>query len=97
LFKVDRWSPDQYLTKEIVMAHFRLFAAAAGVGALFAATGIQAQITRQPAAPLQNAMTESQARTACRAELRGGRREGRRAMAKKTSICVLNKMNGTNR
>jgi hypothetical protein len=79
------------------MAHFRLFAAVAGMGALFAVTGTQAQVTRQPAAPLQNAMTESQARTACRAELRGGRREGRKAMAKKTNICMLNKMNGTNR
>lgn len=79
------------------MAHFRLFAAVAGMGALFAVTGTQAQITRQPAAPLQNAMTESQARTACRAELRGGRRESRKAMAKKTSICMQNKMNGTNR
>ena len=42
-------------------------------------------------------MTESQARTACRAEMRGGRRESRQAMAKKTSICMQNKMNGTNR
>ena len=79
------------------MAHFRIFAVVAGMGALFAVSQVQAQITRQPAAPLQNAMTEAQARAACRVEMRGGRREGRRAMAKKTNICVLNKMNGTNR
>jgi hypothetical protein len=79
------------------MVTFRLFAAVAGMGALFAVTQAQSQITRQPAAPLQNAMTQSQARTACRAELRGGRPEGRRAMAKKMSLCMQNKMNGTNR
>lgn len=79
------------------MAHFRLFAAVAGIGALFSVTGVQAQITRQPAAPLQNAMTEAQARSACRAEMRGGRRESRQAMAKKMSICMQNKMTGTNR
>jgi hypothetical protein len=79
------------------MAHFRLFAAVAGMGALFAVTQAQAQIMSQPAAPLQNAMTQSQARTACRTELRGGRPETRKALAKKMSLCMQNKMNGNNR
>lgn len=79
------------------MFNFRLLSAAAGVSVLFCATLAPAQILRQPPAPLQNAMTEAQARSACRAELRGGRRESRQAIAKKTQVCVQNKMNGTNR
>lgn len=75
----------------------KFIAAAAGAAALFAVTQAQAQVTRQPAAPLANAMTEKQARAACRQELSGGRREGRRAMAKKTQLCMQNKMNGNNR
>lgn len=75
----------------------KLYAAAAGAAALFAVTQAQAQITRQPAAPLQGAMTEKQARAACRVEIGSGRREGRRAIAQKTRICMQNKMNGNNR
>jgi hypothetical protein len=79
------------------MFKFNLFTIAASATVVFGVTQAPAQILRQPPAPLQNAMTESQARSACRAELSGGRRESRKAIAKKTQICIQNKMNGTNR
>ena len=79
------------------MTSMKTYAALAGVAALFAVGQAQAQITTQPAAPLANAMTERQARMACRTEVGSGRREGRKAVAKKMQLCMQNKMNGNNR
>ncbi|MGL5362283.1 MAG: hypothetical protein ACRDBH_05350 [Bosea sp. (in: a-proteobacteria)] len=73
-------------------SHFTLLAA--GIVALLLTTAAQAQFQGRPA-PLKEAMTESQARSACRAEMQGGRKESRQAMGTKLRSCMLRKMNGS--
>lgn len=67
---------------------------AAGALALLLTTAAQAQFQGRPA-PLKEAMTESQARSACRTEMQGGRKESRQAMGTKLRSCMLRKMNGS--
>lgn len=50
-------------------------------------------ITRGEPAPLQKAMTESQARRLCQQQMRGSR-ESRSAIRKKVSICMRGHMQG---
>jgi hypothetical protein len=74
--------------------------AAAGLMGLTLASPVQAQeskvmrrITAGEPAPLQKAMTQSQARRACQAEM-AGTRESRADIRKKMSTCVNGKMQG---
>ncbi len=69
---------------------------AGGLVSFFIVGETQAQFSG-PSARINNAYTERQARAACRAEVGPGRGESRRAIAKKTQLCIANKMNGTNR
>ncbi len=64
---------------------------AAGALALLLTTAAQAQFQGTPA-PLKNAMTEQQAKAACRAEMRGAKKESRKATNQKMSTCVINLM-----
>jgi hypothetical protein len=73
------------------MNTFQISALAAGAFAVLTLTAAEAQFQGTPA-PLKNAMTEQQAKAACRAEMRGGKRESRKATNQKMGICVINKM-----
>jgi hypothetical protein len=72
---------------------------AAAMLASLQASPASAQVTlgtfaRDPMAPLAGAMTERQARNACRAEMRGGKGDTRSGRARKMEICMRGKMNG---
>lgn len=73
--------------------------ALAGMMALTIAGSAQAQerafrrITAGPSAPLQKAMTQSQARRLCQMEMRGTR-ESRSAIRQKMAICMRKRMEG---
>lgn len=75
--------------------------AAAGLMGLALAAPAQAQesrvlrgITAGEAAPLQNSMTQSQARRLCRQQLAGSR-ESRASINKKMSICIQRRTQGS--
>lgn len=76
-----------------------LSAAVVGLMSLSVAGPGQAQeralkrITQGQPAPLQKAMTQSQARRLCQQEMRGAR-ESRSAIRQKMQICMRNKMEG---
>ncbi len=81
------------------MIRIVLSAAVAGLMSLSMAGTGQAQeralkrITQGQPAPLQKAMTQSQARRLCQQEMRGAR-ESRSAIRKKMEICMRTKMEG---
>ena len=72
-----------------------------GLMALATAGAAEAQektfgrIVQGQPAPLQNAMTQSQARRACSMEMRGAR-ESKSSINKKMKICMDHKMQGNN-
>ena len=75
--------------------------AAAGLMGLALGAPAQAQesrvlrrITAGEAAPLQNSMTQSQARRLCQQQLAGSR-ESRASIKKKMSICMQRRMQGS--
>lgn len=49
---------------------------------------------RDPMAPLAGAMTEAQARKACRTQMQGAKSESRTARSKRMEICMRDRMNG---
>ncbi|WP_454514683.1 hypothetical protein [Bosea thiooxidans] len=79
----------------------KMVSAVAMAGLMLAATGMaQAQertfrkvINSNPPAPLHGAMTEAQARKACRMELAGSR-ESKASIRTKTKLCIDQKMQG---
>jgi hypothetical protein len=78
-------------SKEFQMHMNQLTALIVGASAVLLVSAAQAQF-QGTATPLKNAMTEQQAKAACRAEMRGGKKESRKATDQKMGICVINKM-----
>ncbi len=79
-------------TAALTLAALLAFGAVPASQAQAQSNGLQF-LSRDPPAPLAGAMTEAQARRACRVQMRGGR-DSRAGRARKMEICMRQNMNG---